>query len=100
MLGITYDAAGALRELAEREQAEGVRLHAGTRRFARDGAPSIQVEVAPWPGAEDIVLEVAGARLYLDGETLKTLDDKVLDADLTGAEPRFAVFRQAEPAPV
>jgi hypothetical protein len=27
---------------------------------------------------------------------MRTLDDKVLDADLTGPEPRFSVLQQAE----
>ena len=79
--------------------ADAVRLHAGTRRFARDNAPRIQIEIARFPGVEDTVLEVAGARLYLDAETFRTLDDKVLDADLTGPEPRFTVWQHAESVP-
>ena len=94
MLTLTHEAARAIRELTEPESADGVRIHAGSKRFSRDAAPSIQVEVASWPGVEDTVLEVAGARLFLDPETLKALDDKILDADLTsGEETRFALYR-------
>jgi Fe-S cluster assembly iron-binding protein IscA len=97
MLALTRESVRAIRELTEDETwADGVRIHAGSRRFAR----TIQIEVAESPGVEDTVLEVEGARLYLDGETLRTLDDKVLDADLTGDEPRFVVLQQAEGARV
>ena len=99
MLGITRAAARAIRHLMESEMSEGVRLHAGTRRFSRDETPSIQIEIARFPGVEDTVLEVAGARLYLDAETFRTLDDKVLDADLTGSEPRFTVMQQLDRVP-
>ena len=94
MVGITREAVRAIRELTEPESADAVRIHAGTGRFSR----SIQIEVAEAPGAEDTVLEVEGARICLDGETLKALDDKVLDADLRGDEPHFVVLHQAEGA--
>ena len=94
MLGVTRESVRAIRELTEPESADGVRIHAGTRRFSRDDAPSVQIEVASWPSVEDTVLELDGARIYLDPETFRVLDDKVLDADLTGAEPRFAVLKQ------
>ena len=100
MLGLTREAVRAIRELTEPESADGVRIHAGSRRFSRENAPSIQIEVAESPGVEDTVLEADGARIYLDGETLRTLDDKVLDADLTGDELRFAILQQADPARV
>jgi Fe-S cluster assembly iron-binding protein IscA len=100
MLGITREAVRAVRELTEPESADGLRMYAGSRRFARANAPSIQIEVAEAPGVEDTVLEVEGVRLFLDSETLRVLDDKVIDADLTGDEPHFAVLQQAEHARV
>ena len=75
--------------------ADGVRIHAGTGRFSRANAPKIQIEIASFPDVEDSVLEVAGARIYVDGETFKALEDKVLDADLTGPRPRFSLLQQA-----
>ena len=92
MLLLTRKAVRAIRELIEAHPGEGVRLYVGSRRFSR--VPAIQVEVAGVPGVEDTVLEVDGARLYLDPETLRVLDDKVLDADLTGDEPRFLIYEQ------
>jgi len=100
MLGITREAVRAVRELTEPESADGLRIYAGSGRFARGNAPSIQIEVAEAPGVEDTVLEIEGARLYLDSETLRVLDDKVIDADLTGDEPHFAIVQQAEQAHV
>ena len=44
------------------------------------------------------MFEAEGARLYVDAETMSVLDDKVIDADLTGAEPRFELFRVLEGA--
>jgi iron-sulfur cluster assembly protein len=94
MLTLTREAVDAIRQLTQAANADGVRIHAGTRRFSRGGAPSIQVEVAPWPDVEDTVLEVAGVRLFLDPDTLRVLDEKVLDAEMRGGEPRFLVHLQ------
>ena len=96
MLGITREAVRAVRELTEPESADGLRIHAGSGRFSR----GIQIEVAEAPGVEDTVLEVEGARIFLDAETLRVLDDKVLDADRTGYEPHFVVLQPVEGAPV
>ena len=95
MLGITREAVTAVRELTEPESADGVRIHASSGRFARPHDEEIQIEVAEAPGVEDTVLEAEGARIYLDEETFRALDDKVLDADLTGDEPHFEVLRRA-----
>ena len=100
MLGITREAVRAICELTEPESVDGIRLYAGTGRFSRDGTPSIQIEVAESPGVEDTVLEAEGARLFLDSETLRVLDDKIVDADLSGDEIRFVILGQAAPARV
>lgn len=100
MLAMTRECIRAIRELIESENAGGVRIHAGTRRFSRGNAPSIQIEVAHSPGAEDTVLELDGAYLYLDRETFTVLHDKVLDADVTGEEMRLLIYQRAERAHV
>jgi hypothetical protein len=94
MLAMTRESVRAVRELMEDESVNGVRIYAGPRRFAHK--PSILVQVAEGPDVEETILEAEGAFFYLDGETLKVLDDKVLDADLSGDEPRFAVRQQVE----
>jgi Fe-S cluster assembly iron-binding protein IscA len=93
MLMVTVAAVEAILRLTETEGANGLRLHVGSRRFAR--VPAVQIEVALVPEVNDTVLEVDGARLYLDPETHKVVDDKVLDADLTGDEPRFMIYEQS-----
>ena len=94
MLMLTRDAAEAIRQLMQAAGVAGVRLHAGERRFATDTGPSILLEVTPAPSVEDTILEAEGARIYLGPETARTLDDKVLHADLSGDEVRFAVAAQ------
>jgi iron-sulfur cluster assembly protein len=91
MLTLTQEAADAIRQLTEDPAADGVRIHAG-RRFAQGHGRSLQIEIASAPDVEDTVLEAAGARLYLEPETMQELDDKVLDADTAGDEPRFTVL--------
>ena len=99
MLAFTRDAARAIREMMAAEEADGLRIHAGTGRFSRANAPSMQIEFVYGPPVEEVVFEAEGARLYVDAETMTVLDDKVIDADLTGAEPRFELFRVLEKAP-
>ena len=94
MLMVTLAAVEAILQLMHSEEAHGLRLHIGSRRFAR--VPVVQIEAAEMPGVEDMILEAEGARLYLDPETYKAVDDKILDADLTGEEPKFMVFEQPE----
>jgi Fe-S cluster assembly iron-binding protein IscA len=92
MLMVTLAAVEAILRLMEAEGADGLRLHVGSRRFSR--VPAVQVEVVLVPEVDDTVLEVDGARIYLDPETHRVIDDKVLDADLTGDEPRFMIYEQ------
>jgi len=93
MLRVTLAAVEAILQIMHAEGANGLRLHVGSRRFAP--APAIQIEAAVLAEVDDVVLEVNGARLYLDPETHKTIDDKVLDADLTGPSPAFMIYEQS-----
>ncbi len=99
MLAFTRDAAVAIRELMAAEGADGLRIHARTRRFSHEGAESMQIEFVYGPPVEELVFEAEGARLYVGAETVELLDDKVIDADLTGDEPRFELFRVLEEVP-
>ena len=95
MVTLTHEAAHAIRQLTEAPTADGVRFHAG-RRFARRDAPELQIEIAAAPDVEDMVLEAEGARLYLEPETMRALDNKVIDADVEDGEPRFTIFEQMD----
>ena len=92
MLTLTLAAVEAIHQLMHTEGANGLRLHIGSRRFSR--VPAVQVEAAQLPEVDDIVLEVDGARVYLDPETHRVVDDKILDAEFTDDGPRFIVYLQ------
>ena len=100
MLAFTPEAARGIRQLMASEGADGLRIRARTRRFSRADAPSLQLEFVYGPPVDEVVFEAEGARLYADVETLGVLDDKLIHADLTRAEPRFELYRWLEEAPV
>lgn len=95
MVTLTHEAADAIRRLTEAPVANGVKIHAGSR-FSRGHAPAVQIEIASGPDVEDTVLEADGARLYLEPETMRALDHKVIDADIAGDEPRFKILEQPD----
>ncbi|MGH2839038.1 MAG: hypothetical protein ACRDJY_11925 [Thermoleophilaceae bacterium] len=92
MLRVTVAGVEAILQMMQAEGANGLRFHVGSRRFSP--VPAVQIEAAMLPEVEDVVLEVNGARLYLDPETHRTVDDKVLDADLSGEQPAFMIYEQ------
>lgn len=95
MLTLTREAAHAIRQLTnEAPPAAGVRLYADPAPVGQ--LPPLQVEMTQWPSVEDTVLEAEGARLYVEPETLRVLDHKVLDAREDGGETRFDIFEQAD----
>lgn len=100
MLAFTRDAAQAMRELTADHGADGLRIHMRSGRFARADAPSMHIEFVFGPPVEEVVFEAEGARLYVDAAAMEVLDDMVIDADLTGVEPRFELFRVLEEARV
>lgn len=97
MLTLTHAAADAIRQLTEAQPGAGLRLYAASR-FYRGDVPPVQIAIAQWPDVEDTVLEAEGARLYIERETLRALDHKVLDAQIVGDEPWFAIHEHTEHA--
>ena len=96
MLTLTEDAAGAIRQLtSDTPPGAGVRLHVGVCVSAGEAAP-IEIEVAPWPDTNDTVLESDGVRLYVEPETLRVLDHKLLDAEAPDGKPQFVLFEQPD----
>lgn len=58
----------------------------------RDGrGPGLTVAPAAAPDIDDAVIETDGLELYVEGEALEMLDDKVFDADDDGDTVRFSV---------
>jgi iron-sulfur cluster assembly protein len=92
MLMITQDAAEAIAQaLAEEPDSSGFRI--AERTYSLNGSgPAIQMELASAPEDEDEVIEDQGVRLFVDPRAAKTLDGKVLDAELEEGEVRFALL--------
>jgi Fe-S cluster assembly iron-binding protein IscA len=92
MLMITQDAAEAIAQaLAEEPDSSGFRI--AERTYSLNGSgPAIQMELASAPEDEDEVIEDQGVRLFVDPQTAKTLDGKVLDAEIEEGEVRFALL--------
>ena len=96
MLTLTQEAAGAIRQLTSAAPpGAGVRLHIGALLPGGQPAP-VEIEVVPWSDNRDTVLETAGARLYVEPETLRVLDHKLLDAAVTDEGLRFALREQPD----
>lgn len=55
----------------------------------------LRITVATAPAQADQVIDEGGARVFVDESASEFLDDKVLDASLTGEEVRFAIADQA-----
>ncbi|GAA4723905.1 adhesin [Phytohabitans rumicis] len=92
MLTLTDNAVEVIRNLTDQPQVpEGAGL-----RIATDAtAGSLMLSLAAEPMEGDKVVDEAGARLFLESEAARILDDKALDAnvDANGAV-QFAVGEQ------
>ena len=98
-LMLTPDAAEAIKGLAEVPGAEGVRISPIAQRLDTTEGPGLQIELAAGPEPEDAVVELEGAHIFLAPEAAETMEDKVLDADITGDQVRFAVLHPADESP-
>lgn len=83
MLTVTDDAATAIRTLAAQNDLPaqtGVRISSTTR---ESGATALGLSVAEGPLPDDEVIEVKGARVFVDSAVAADLEDKALDAQVT-----------------
>ena len=83
-LTLTDDAATAIRTLAGQTnlpEETGVRISSTT---GEGGPPALGLSVAEGPLPEDQVIEVQGARVFVDSDVAAGLEDKALDAQITG----------------
>lgn len=97
MLTLTDNATAIVTTLVSRQadaDDAGLRIHSTTT-DSPDGA-RLAVLVADHPEPLDQVVEISGARLFIDGPASAALDDKILDAgvDEAGAVS-FTVLPQA-----
>jgi Fe-S cluster assembly iron-binding protein IscA len=96
MLTLTENASTVVKSLASRG---GTGEEAGLR-ISSSGPESREyaVEVTPSPADADTVVEADGARVFLEPNAAISLDDKVLDADVSEqGNVRFSIADQAQP---
>jgi Fe-S cluster assembly iron-binding protein IscA len=97
MLAITEEAASAIDGIVTARELPGeagVRLSVHSAGSDGEGQREIRLDVVEAPQAGDEVLE--GAAVFLEPEAAAALDDKLLDADLSGERVQFAVRPQVE----
>lgn len=92
MVTLTDNAIGLIRRLTGRP---GVPNQAGLRISTGSGPGSLSVGVVSGPLDGDHVLDTSGARVFLDAEALRALDDKSLDAALRDGTVTFSVTDRA-----
>ena len=100
MLVLTEAAAEVVKSVTDTPQAPdgtGLRItQSATEPGTRDG---LELAAAAEPGADDQVVETAGARVFLDPRAAAYLDDKVLDAEVdTQGKVRFILGVQRPPS--
>lgn len=91
MVTLTDNAIGLIRRLTDRP---GVPDQAGLRIASGSGAGALSVGVVSGPLDGDHVLDSSGARVFLDPEAARTLDDKALDAAIRDGTVTFTVTEQ------
>jgi iron-sulfur cluster assembly protein len=92
MLMITEDAAEVIAQaLTEEPENTGFRI-AETSQAMNGSGPALQMELSPAPEADDEVIEERGVRLFVEPRAARTIDGKVLDAEVEEGEVRFALL--------
>jgi Fe-S cluster assembly iron-binding protein IscA len=92
MLTLTFNAASMIRTLVDQtETAEA----GGMRIASEQGAGALTLSLAALPAEDDQVVEMDGARVFLDPQAAAILDDKTLDAGATpDGQPQFGITDQ------
>src|SRR5215469_5948303 len=94
MLALTEDATVAIERMLESPEIPdeaGLRIAAGNSMNGDGGARTLQVMLAPEPDTEDVVLEEAGARVFIEPTVVEFLDDKLLDVAIDGGRTQFSL---------
>lgn len=90
MLAITQNAIDAVNEVAPGDT--GLRIYLPEQDGSSAGP--LRLEIADSPAAQDQVVEVEGARVFLEPAAALALDNMVLDAASEGNKVRFTVAPQ------
>lgn len=78
MLTVTEQAATQIRNITDQQGLPDT----GGLRIADDPAGGLGLSLAPVPAEDDLVVNAAGATLFLDARAASALEDKTLDATL------------------
>lgn len=90
MLTITDNARTAVEDLTTQARLpEG-----GGLRIAANEAGALELQLVPTPEPDDAVVENGEARVFVDAETVTTVDDLALDTEPTGADASFVLVPQ------
>ncbi len=95
MLAVTQSAIDTVNLIAPGDA--GLRIYLPESR-SDDAAHALRLQVAHSPRAHDRIVEVDGARLFLEPAAAAALDEMVLDAASDGEKVRFAVAPQGKQA--
>ncbi|HLK75666.1 MAG TPA: Fe-S cluster assembly protein HesB [Streptosporangiaceae bacterium] len=97
MLVLTEAAAKAVKSLTATPQLpEGSGLRISSNAPEPEAPGALQVAAAPGPSENDLVVEAAGAHVYLEPKAAAFLDDKVLDAQVDqDGQAHFSLGLQA-----
>jgi iron-sulfur cluster assembly protein len=83
MLVLTEAAAEAVKSLTATPQLpEGSGLRIASAAQEPEAPEALQVTAAPGPSENDLIIEAAGAHVYLEPKAAAYLQDKVLDAEV------------------
>jgi iron-sulfur cluster assembly protein len=99
MLTITSNAAEAIRAIVESTDVPdegGIRISIAQQNGSQ---ASLELAISAAPMAGDEVLETRGAHVFLDEMAAVALDDKSLDAEITGDEISFGIVERDEDGP-
>ena len=95
MLTLTSNAAEAVKTMAEAApelpKDYGLRIHAEP---TQEGQVGFELNLAETPDEGDMVIEAAGARVFVEPETVVYLEDKILDATIVGDQVQFSLSEQ------
>jgi Fe-S cluster assembly iron-binding protein IscA len=94
LLHITRAAADAIEEITgSAPGSSGVRITALPEASTNGSGPTTVFDFYPaeGPGVGDEVVEDQGVQVFLEQDVVPYLEDKLLDAEITGEEVRFMV---------
>jgi iron-sulfur cluster assembly protein len=98
MLTLTLDATDAIEGILNAPgipEGAGIRIAAAAPTSSAAAASELQVTVAAEPDDSDQLIEVEGARVFVEDTVADALEDKQLDTDIVDERVRFSLADQS-----